>query len=64
MQFKISHGSKKWRKCFVAANFCFTFAPARGNGTLTEWLGNGLQNRLQQFESARYLHIKSQMSYC
>ena len=25
------------------------------HGTLTEWLGNGLQNRLQQFESARYL---------
>ena len=25
------------------------------NGTLTEWLGSGLQNRLQQFESARYL---------
>jgi hypothetical protein len=31
------------------------------NGTLTEWLGNGLQNRLQQFESARYLTMKSQM---
>ncbi len=25
-------------------------------GTLTEWLGSGLQNRLQQFESARYLN--------
>lgn len=24
-------------------------------GTLTEWLGSGLQNRVQQFESARYL---------
>ena len=25
-------------------------------GTLTEWLGGGLQNRIQQFESAGYLH--------
>ena len=25
------------------------------NGTLTEWLGSGLQNRVQQFESAGYL---------
>lgn len=25
-------------------------------GTLTEWLGSGLQNRVQQFESARYLY--------
>lgn len=24
-------------------------------GTMSEWLGNGLQNRLQQFESAWYL---------
>ena len=24
-------------------------------GTLAEWLGNGLQNRLRRFESARYL---------
>ena len=25
------------------------------NGTLAEWLGNGLQNRVRRFESARYL---------
>ena len=25
-------------------------------GTLTEWLGSGLQNRVQQFESAGYLN--------
>lgn len=31
------------------------FAPAFRKGTLTEWLGSGLQNRLRQFESARYL---------
>ena len=27
-------------------------------GTLTEWLGSGLQNRVQQFESAGYLKAK------
>lgn len=26
-------------------------------GSLTEWLGNGLQNRLRRFESARNLLI-------
>lgn len=25
------------------------------NGTLAEWLGSGLQNRVRRFESARYL---------
>ena len=25
-------------------------------GTLAEWLGAGLQNRLRRFESARYLY--------
>lgn len=25
------------------------------NGTMAEWLGNGLQNRAQQFDSAWYL---------
>ncbi len=29
------------------------------NGTLAERLGNGLQNRVEQFDSARYLHDKS-----
>lgn len=33
-----------------------TFATAIGKqGTLTEWLGSGLQNRARQFDSARYL---------
>ena len=32
-----------------------TFAALKCCGTLAEWLGNGLQNRVQQFESARYL---------
>ena len=32
-----------------------TFATAKANGTLTERLGIGLQNRVRRFESARYL---------
>ena len=31
------------------------YAPQNNFGTLTEWLGSGLQNRVQQFESAGYL---------
>ena len=27
-------------------------------GTLAEWLGNGLQNRVRRFESARYLDLR------
>ena len=32
-----------------------TFAPQKKNGTLADRLGNGLQNRVGQFDSARYL---------
>ena len=33
------------------------YTPQHSNiGTLTEWLGSGLQNRVQQFESAGYLN--------
>ena len=32
-----------------------TFAHVNQQGSLAEWLGTGLQNRLQQFESARNL---------
>jgi hypothetical protein len=28
------------------------------HGALAEWLGSGLQSRLQQFESARRLHLQ------
>ena len=31
--------------------------PFQDDGTLAEWLGTGLQNRLQQFDSARYLSM-------
>ncbi len=38
------------------------------NGTVAEWLGRGLQNLLQQFESARYLRkkslLKTQEAFC
>ena len=33
------------------------------NGTVAEWLGRGLQNLLQQFESARYLQKPISMPY-
>ena len=33
------------------------------NGALTEWLGSGLQNRPQQFESAGHLQGKEIMLY-
>ncbi len=37
----------------------FTFAgQLTTQGTMAEWLGNGLQNRLQRFESAWYLKAK------
>jgi hypothetical protein len=29
----------------------------RPHGALAEWLGSGLQSRLQQFESARRLYV-------
>ena len=36
-----------------------TFATANANGTLTERLGIGLQNRVRRFESARYLQTRN-----
>ncbi len=45
---------------FCYTEFFITFATAKpNNGTLAEWLGNGLQNRVQRFESARYLRRRS-----
>lgn len=41
-----------------------TFAALKCCGTLAEWLGNGLQNRVQQFESARYLPQPAPCSLC
>jgi hypothetical protein len=32
------------------------FAPPK-HGSVAEWLGRGLQNLVQRFESARYLHL-------
>lgn len=30
---------------------------------MAEWLGTGLQNLLQQFESAWYLYLKGALNY-
>ena len=44
----------------VISFFCCTFAPAnKQQGTLADRLGNGLQNRVEQFDSARYLFSQS-----
>ena len=40
---------------------CTTFAPII-QGSLTEWLGSGLQNRVQQFESAGNLFLPHSFS--
>lgn len=32
------------------------------NGTLADRLGNGLQNRVEQFDSARYLRIRNHIN--
>ena len=43
----------------VFTNNYYTFASEIKNGTLADRLGNGLQNRVEQFDSARYLNKKS-----
>ncbi len=42
---------KNLRITIIYATFALTIA----KGTLAERLGNGLQNRVEQFDSARYL---------
>ncbi len=39
----------------VIKNKSYTFASSKSQGTMAEWLGNGLQNRVQRFDSAWYL---------
>ena len=41
-----------------------TFASQFSNGTLADRLGNGLQNRVEQFDSARYLTTKRWIQQC
>ena len=36
---------------------------ANSNGVLTERLGNGLQNRVERFDSARHLFAKEKESF-
>ena len=55
---------KKRGKELLIPNIVVPLQPLMGNtpqGTMAEWLGTGLQNRLQQFESAWYL--KKQRSF-
>ena len=47
--------NKKRLLYFANSKKRLKFAFEKRNGTLTEWLGSGLQNRVQQFESAGYL---------
>ena len=52
---------KKRRKGLLIPKYIVPLHPQMGNtpqGTMAEWLGTGLQNRLQQFESAWYLTNK------
>ena len=48
---------------FVRKPFLSLHSQVSKNGTLTEWLGSGLQNRRRQFESARYLNQSSEIVY-
>ena len=46
---------KNQRKKFAVSKTIPIFAIPNHNGTMAEWLGSGLQNRVQQFDSAWYL---------
>lgn len=46
-QCKLRHYFKSYNRAILCAFQHF--------GTMAEWLGNGLQNRLQRFDSAWYL---------
>ena len=49
------HHVKIQPKHFADYKIISTFALTITHGSLAEWLGTGLQNRLQQFDSARNL---------
>ena len=49
---------KKCVKKFGSSKKSSTFASQFSHGTLADRLGNGLQNRVEQFDSARYLTKK------
>ena len=50
-----SDSKKNIPKSLRITIICTTFAHTIAKGTLAERLGNGLQNRVEQFDSARYL---------
>ena len=45
------------RNIFVYSKNIPYLCSRKFKGTLAEWLGNGLQNRVRRFESARYLTL-------
>ena len=51
----LTPAGKKRAKHFADCKIISTFANTITHGSLAEWLGTGLQNRLQQFDSARNL---------
>lgn len=53
--FSISTSFEKNQKKVSTFHFITIFAPHLTHGRLAEWLGTGLQNRLQRFESATAL---------
>ena len=55
--------AKKDGHKFANTKISRTFALANHKGTLAEWLGNGLQNRVRRFESARYLKELKDFSF-
>ena len=46
---------KKGRKIWLYGIYVLPLHPQKQKGTLADRLGNGLQNRVEQFDSARYL---------
>lgn len=48
---------------FASLKNIATFAVPKANGTMAEWLGSGLQNRVQQSESAWYLKRTSMLLF-
>ena len=53
---------KKRRKVWWNEKKAVPLHPQMSNGTLADRLGNGLQNRVEQFDSARYLKAKTASS--
>ena len=55
LKLKTQVKNKKIKINFAVSKTIHIFAIPNHNGTMAEWLGSGLQNRVQQFDSAWYL---------